>query len=470
MHKCITCGAELHPERAKKYDYCMSRECQEKNAKGLTMVAVGVNKAAEQYLILDEQTKEELASGKYHDQRRGSFGTSGTAPAPPARSGSTARGCPASGRPAGPAPAPDNPARGEQAGPAALEREAAAARPALQRARAPARGDRPETGPEHLRGDPDHPDLTKPRQALTPDAPPSTAALTARASAARSGISTTVTPGGAQHARPSPGGEQRRLQPGDHHPAQARLDDEFRARARPGGAGGARLQRAVERRPGQPRVRRVQLGQRGLFRVVVRAPLPRVARGQHRAVVRHHDARRPRRRSATAGTAATARSPRRSQRRSASLAPARPGALGSPPVTPRPWVSPSRRAPSSPLARCPSPSPSRYLSRTMSSRRRTSARRIGRPGPCGYTAGPANRGAAAAPTKNGATASSSSSTSPSARNCRLSRAPPSTSRRCTPRWARSVRTAASPPGGGMAMTCARSFSLICRLATSGAGQ
>jgi hypothetical protein len=52
----------------------MARECQEKNAKGLTMVAVGVNKAAEQYMILDEQTREELASGKYHDQRRGTFG------------------------------------------------------------------------------------------------------------------------------------------------------------------------------------------------------------------------------------------------------------------------------------------------------------------------------------------------------------------------------------------------------------
>jgi hypothetical protein len=81
MEKCVTCGRELHPERAKKYNYCMSRECQEKNAKGLTMVAVGVNKAAEQYMILDEHTKEELASGKYHDQRRGSFGTSVSAPA-----------------------------------------------------------------------------------------------------------------------------------------------------------------------------------------------------------------------------------------------------------------------------------------------------------------------------------------------------------------------------------------------------
>ena len=59
----------------------MSPECQEKNAKGLTMVAVGVNKAAEQYMILDEHTKEELASGKYRDQRRELFGAPGPSPA-----------------------------------------------------------------------------------------------------------------------------------------------------------------------------------------------------------------------------------------------------------------------------------------------------------------------------------------------------------------------------------------------------
>lgn len=70
MPQCVTCGRELHPERAQKYNYCMARECQEKNAKGLAMVAVGVNKAAEQYMILDDRTREELASGKYHDQRR----------------------------------------------------------------------------------------------------------------------------------------------------------------------------------------------------------------------------------------------------------------------------------------------------------------------------------------------------------------------------------------------------------------
>jgi hypothetical protein len=117
MYKCITCGTELHPERAKKYNYCMSPACQEKNAKGLTMVAVGVNKSAEQFLILDEQTKDELASGKYHDQRRGSFGTS-PAPASPAS--------PASAAPS-PASPPAAPAR-----PAARQAQPAARRPQPQ--------------------------------------------------------------------------------------------------------------------------------------------------------------------------------------------------------------------------------------------------------------------------------------------------------------------------------------------------
>ena len=94
MAQCITCGTTLHPERAQKYNYCMARECQEKNVKGLTMVAVGMNKAAEELLILDERTREELASGKYRDQRRGSFGTSTAA------SGSRAVP-PAAGPPAG---------------------------------------------------------------------------------------------------------------------------------------------------------------------------------------------------------------------------------------------------------------------------------------------------------------------------------------------------------------------------------
>jgi hypothetical protein len=109
MNTCVTCGRELHPERAKKYDYCMSRECQEKNARPLTMVAVGVNKAAEQYMILDERTQEELASGKYHDQRRGLFGTSpasspspAPAPAKAPRAAGKARPRPAARTPARP--------------------------------------------------------------------------------------------------------------------------------------------------------------------------------------------------------------------------------------------------------------------------------------------------------------------------------------------------------------------------------
>ena len=81
MAQCITCGTELHPERAQKYDYCVAPECQEKNAKGLTMVAIGMNKAADELVILDEPTREALANGKYQDQRRGSFGPPAPFPA-----------------------------------------------------------------------------------------------------------------------------------------------------------------------------------------------------------------------------------------------------------------------------------------------------------------------------------------------------------------------------------------------------
>jgi hypothetical protein len=109
MAQCITCGTELHPERAKKYNYCMSPECQEKNAKGLTMVAVGMNKAAEELMILDEDTREDLASGKYRDQRRGSFGTSAAGPGPAPRA-TAPSGRPAAGaRPQPNMPRPDKP-------------------------------------------------------------------------------------------------------------------------------------------------------------------------------------------------------------------------------------------------------------------------------------------------------------------------------------------------------------------------
>ena len=109
MAQCITCGSELHPDRAKKYNYCMAPECQEKNLKGLTMVAVGVNKSAEQYLLLDEQTKDELASGKFADQRRGSFGTS-VPSVSPAEAGASSAGQPVRSQPARPSPARHQPA------------------------------------------------------------------------------------------------------------------------------------------------------------------------------------------------------------------------------------------------------------------------------------------------------------------------------------------------------------------------
>jgi len=114
--QCVTCGSELHPERAEKYDYCLAPECQEKNLKSLTMVAVGVNKSAEQYLLLDEETKDELARGKYHDQRRGSFGTStlsSPADAVAQHAPAPAR-APAPDAPVPDAPAPDRPARRAQ--------------------------------------------------------------------------------------------------------------------------------------------------------------------------------------------------------------------------------------------------------------------------------------------------------------------------------------------------------------------
>src|SRR5579872_6161741 len=120
MAQCITCGSELHPDRAKKYNYCMTPECQEKNLKGLTMVAVGVNKSAEQYLILDEQTKDELASGKFADQRRGSFGTSVPSASPAEAGASPAQPVPskpARPNPARPDPAPHPPAPTRRAAP-----------------------------------------------------------------------------------------------------------------------------------------------------------------------------------------------------------------------------------------------------------------------------------------------------------------------------------------------------------------
>jgi hypothetical protein len=87
LARCVTCGDELHPERAERYDYCLKPDCQMKNARPLTVVSVGVNKASDQYLVLDDQTRNEMASGRYRDPGRISSGRLGrgrprTAPGP----------------------------------------------------------------------------------------------------------------------------------------------------------------------------------------------------------------------------------------------------------------------------------------------------------------------------------------------------------------------------------------------------
>jgi hypothetical protein len=77
--QCVTCGDELHPERAEKYSYCTKRACREENARPLTIAAVAVNKAADEYLVLDERARQDLAAGKYQDQRKSSSVTGGRA-------------------------------------------------------------------------------------------------------------------------------------------------------------------------------------------------------------------------------------------------------------------------------------------------------------------------------------------------------------------------------------------------------
>jgi DNA-binding CsgD family transcriptional regulator len=74
---CVTCGSELHPERAERYSYCTKRACREQNARPPTIAAVAVNKAADEYLVLDERTTQDLAAGRYQDQRKSSSVTDG---------------------------------------------------------------------------------------------------------------------------------------------------------------------------------------------------------------------------------------------------------------------------------------------------------------------------------------------------------------------------------------------------------
>ena len=105
MAQCVTCGSELHPERAEKYNYCTRRECREENARPLTIAAVAVNKAADQYLVLNDRTREDLAAGSYQDTRKSASVTDGRPPKrTPAPKATTVR------RPTAPKPAARKPA------------------------------------------------------------------------------------------------------------------------------------------------------------------------------------------------------------------------------------------------------------------------------------------------------------------------------------------------------------------------
>jgi hypothetical protein len=98
MATCATCGVDLHPERAEKYSYCTKVACQDANRQGLTIVAVGVNKSADQYQILDDDTREDLASGKHHDPRRATYGQHTPRPAQPSHEVARKADDPAAGR------------------------------------------------------------------------------------------------------------------------------------------------------------------------------------------------------------------------------------------------------------------------------------------------------------------------------------------------------------------------------------
>jgi hypothetical protein len=50
----------------------------------LTIAAVAVNKAADQYLVLDDRAREDLAAGSYQDQRKSSSVTDGQTRSPSA--------------------------------------------------------------------------------------------------------------------------------------------------------------------------------------------------------------------------------------------------------------------------------------------------------------------------------------------------------------------------------------------------
>ncbi len=103
MPRCVTCGRELHPERARKYDYCMARECQEKNTAETCLVEMMI--------------KHGCASMYHHRLGRiAVIGNAGQRGQPPCAPWSPGRAGPPAGKPLS-APSPVKQVTGE-AGPA----------------------------------------------------------------------------------------------------------------------------------------------------------------------------------------------------------------------------------------------------------------------------------------------------------------------------------------------------------------
>jgi hypothetical protein len=153
MAKCVTCGDELHPERAEKYDYCTKPACQEQNVKGVTIVAVAVNKAADHYQVVDNRTEGKLASGSFvQEMATGPGKGRGQGQAPPGKpqprgtAGTRAPSTAQDRRPAGTgsgATATDS----TQGSAATRPAGGRGARPAAAKAPAPARSERPAARP-----------------------------------------------------------------------------------------------------------------------------------------------------------------------------------------------------------------------------------------------------------------------------------------------------------------------------------
>jgi len=85
MARCVTCGSELHPERAAKYDHCTRPECRRQNAKALRLQAVGVNKAADQYKVVDDEAPAPAPDRAAQERGRVAFGDRRDRAANPAR-------------------------------------------------------------------------------------------------------------------------------------------------------------------------------------------------------------------------------------------------------------------------------------------------------------------------------------------------------------------------------------------------